>query len=170
MVSERVNDGIERSPALWFRRAAMRRKERASDPASGGARKTTALRPRAWLLWVREMIGKLINLALRIAGLSCRVDHRSNASRGLVRVPQPKLGPCAAWLERQELVDEAERPLIDGTQPPHYSMVMHGGSAVRWDGSGCLQPGTARSRASRNDAVLGRLHRQTEGGILRVGD
>jgi MobA/MobL family len=103
MVGERVNDGIERSPALWFRRASVRLKGKVADPASGGARKTTALRPRAWLLWVREIIAKLINLALRTAGLSFRVDHRSNASRGLVRVPQPKLGPCAAWLEKQDI-------------------------------------------------------------------
>lgn len=98
MINERVNDGVERRPSLWFRRAAARVQ---GNPAKGGARKTAALTPRAWLYWVREIIAKLINLALRAARLPFHVDHRSNAARGLGRAPQPKLGPCVAWLEKQ---------------------------------------------------------------------
>ena len=101
MLSERVNDGIERSPDLWFRRAAVRSKEGRVDPVMGGARKTTALNPRAWLLMARALIAQLINVALRVAGFALRVDHRSNAARGLNRQPQPKLGPWAAWLEKR---------------------------------------------------------------------
>jgi MobA/MobL family len=101
MINERINDGIERPPALWFRRAAVRAQGSAVQPAKGGARKTAALTPRAWLYWARELIAKLINLALRVAGLVVRVDHRSNAARGLGRAPQPKLGPYAAALEKR---------------------------------------------------------------------
>jgi len=101
MINERINDGIERPSALWFRRAAVRAQGSAVQPAQGGARKTAALSPRAWLYWARERIAKLINLALRVAGLVIRVDHRSNAARGLERAPQPKLGPYAAGLEKR---------------------------------------------------------------------
>lgn len=101
MINERINDGIERPPALWFRRAVVRAPGSAVRPAKGGARKTAALTPRAWLYWARELIAKLINLALRVAGLVIRVDHRSNAARGLGRAPQPKLGPYAAGLEKR---------------------------------------------------------------------
>lgn len=101
MINERVNDGIERPPALWFRRATARVQGSPVQPEKGGARKTAALTPRAWLYGVRELIAKLINLALRDAGIPFRVNHRSNAARGLGRAPQPKLGPWAAWLEKQ---------------------------------------------------------------------
>ena len=41
--SERTNDGIERSAAQWFKRY------NAKEPEKGGARKTTATKPRDWL-------------------------------------------------------------------------------------------------------------------------
>jgi hypothetical protein len=98
MISERVNDGLERTPELWFRRAAVRVKGR--DPGSGGARKTRALKRRSWLHWVRVTIAALINRALQAAGLSVRVDHRSHAARGLTRQPQQKRWRPASWLEK----------------------------------------------------------------------
>ena len=48
MFSERTNDGIERSAAQWFKRY------NAKEPEKGGARKTTATKPRDWLEQTRE--------------------------------------------------------------------------------------------------------------------
>ena len=42
MISERANDGIERSWEQWFRRY------NAKDPEKGGARKSMATRPKDW--------------------------------------------------------------------------------------------------------------------------
>jgi MobA/MobL family len=103
MVSERLHDGLERTPALWFRRAAARVEGRTTDPGNGGARKTRALKARSWLHWVRATVAAVVNRALQAAGLSVRVDHRSHAARGLTRPPQPKLGRRASQLERDGL-------------------------------------------------------------------
>ena len=43
MISERANDGIERSAERWFKRY------NAKEPEKGGARKSTATKPRDWL-------------------------------------------------------------------------------------------------------------------------
>ena len=52
-VSERTNDGIERSAAQWFKRY------NAKEPEKGGARKTMATKPRDWLEQTREGTVKL---------------------------------------------------------------------------------------------------------------
>ena len=74
MLSDRVNDGCERSPELWFRRAANRGK----DPARGGAPKTQARIAQDWLgTVVRPLWAELANAALEQARCGARIDHRS---------------------------------------------------------------------------------------------
>ena len=73
MISERANDGIERDPTTWFRRAASRGR----DPALGGARKTTTLQPKDWLLATRAAWAEAANTALAEAGEAARIDHRT---------------------------------------------------------------------------------------------
>ena len=58
LISERTNDGLDRSPEQWFRRY------NAAEPEQGGARKTTALRPRAWLMETRAAWAAQANQAL----------------------------------------------------------------------------------------------------------
>ncbi|MDW2138043.1 MobA/MobL family protein, partial [Vibrio sp. 2128(2023)] len=48
MISERINDGIERPAAQWFKRY------NGKTPEKGGAQKTEALKPKAWLEQTRE--------------------------------------------------------------------------------------------------------------------
>lgn len=94
LISERVNDGISRAPAQWFKRAAK-------DPAKGGAKKTNELRPREWLLNCRELWAERANHALRLAGHEARIDHRTLEAQGIERAPTTHLGPSVAAMERK---------------------------------------------------------------------
>ncbi len=94
LISERVNDGVNRAPAQWFKRAAK-------DPAKGGARKTNELRPREWLLQCRELWAERANHALRLAGHQARIDHRTLEAQGIDRAPTTHLGPSVAAMERK---------------------------------------------------------------------
>lgn len=49
----------------------------------------------------REDWARTANRHLERAGRSERIDHRSNAERGIDREPQPKLGPLAHQMEKQ---------------------------------------------------------------------
>ena len=71
MFSERTNDGIERSAEQWFKRY------NAQEPENGGARKTTATKPREWLENTREQWADQANEALERAGRSERITEAS---------------------------------------------------------------------------------------------
>ena len=75
MLSERANDGIERDPATWFKRANT------AAPEKGGARKSMTTRPRDWLKNTRESWEQTANRALERAGREERIDHRSLAAQ-----------------------------------------------------------------------------------------
>lgn len=92
VISERLNDGRDRSPETWFRRAAVK----GHDPESGGARKTEALKPQEWLENVREGWARSANRALQELGRQERVDHRSLEAQGAIRIPQIHVGPQAS--------------------------------------------------------------------------
>ena len=71
MFSERTNDGIERSAEQWFKRY------NAKEPENGGARKSTATKPREWLENTREQWADHANEALERAGRSERITEAS---------------------------------------------------------------------------------------------
>lgn len=88
VVSERVNDGIARSPDLWFRRAKK------DAPEKGGALKADiGSRRREWLEATRALWTEHANQALAQAGKAERIDHRSYAELGSEKVPGVHLGP-----------------------------------------------------------------------------
>ena len=92
MISERGNDNIERSAEQWFKRY------NAAEPEAGGARKSTALKPKAWLEETRAAWAEQTNQALQEAGLEIQIDHRSLAAQGIARVPGIHLGlMCWRW-------------------------------------------------------------------------
>ena len=104
MISERENDQLERSPAHWFKRY------NAAEPEAGGAQKSTALKPKEWLLETRAAWAEQTNEALQEAGLEIRIDHRSLEAQGIARVPGIHLGPAAAAMEaRGELSERGNR-------------------------------------------------------------
>ena len=75
MISERANDGIERSREQWFRRY------NAKAPEKGGAKKSRTMMSREWVKDTREAWERAANEALRRAGCGERIDHRSLAER-----------------------------------------------------------------------------------------
>ena len=107
LISERTNDGLERAPEQWFRRY------NAAAPERSGARKTEALKPKAWLEEAREAWAAQTNQALERAGHAVRIDHRSLAAQGVERLPGVHLGPDVQAMEARGVEtargDEARR-------------------------------------------------------------
>jgi MobA/MobL family len=103
MISERRNDGIERSREQWFRRANSKHPER------GGAPKSRTLHGHAWMEHARERWAELTNAPLARSGRDERVDHRSYERQGLDREPGQHFGPAAAYIvSRTETHDRLE--------------------------------------------------------------
>jgi hypothetical protein len=79
MISERINDGINRNASSWFKRAHP------SEPKNGGARKTQDLTKKHWLYDARKKWEVWCNDALNDASSTARVDCRSLKARGIDR-------------------------------------------------------------------------------------
>ncbi len=109
VLSERVNDGVARDAAGWFRRANRK------DPASGGAAKDRGLKDRSWVEATRGRWERLVNAHLERAERPERITAESHATRieraeaagdrataeHLRRHPPGRhLGPAAAAIER----------------------------------------------------------------------
>ena len=109
VLSERVNDGVSRDAAGWFRRANRK------DPAAGGAAKDRGLKDRSWVEATRGRWERLVNAHLERAGRPERITAESHATRieraeaagerataeHLRRHPPGRhLGPAAAAIER----------------------------------------------------------------------
>jgi hypothetical protein len=92
MISERKNDGIDRSREQWFSRANP------DDSAKGGAEKTRAIHGRAWIENARGQWADLSNKTLAKLGLDERVDHRSYERQGIEREAGRHYGPSAAYV------------------------------------------------------------------------
>ena len=71
MISERVNDGVERDAGQWFRRY------NGKVPEKGGARKSMATRPKDWLEQTRKDWADHANQALARAGSRERITGAS---------------------------------------------------------------------------------------------
>ena len=75
VISERANDGLERSAEQWFKRANGKHPER------GGAKKSRTMMDKHWIAQTRPVWEQEVNRALQRAGQQDRVDHRSLAAR-----------------------------------------------------------------------------------------
>ena len=100
MISERANDGIERSREQWFRRY------NAKAPEKGGAKKSRTMMSREWVKDNREAWEREANKALRRTGCGERIDHRSLAER---RDEAERSGV----LERAERVEKDNEALVE---------------------------------------------------------
>lgn len=91
MYSDRMPDGIERSPEQTFSRFNP------YSPALGGCRKASAGRTRMQvrddLIAMRKRAADIQNAHLARHGHDVRVDHRSLRERGILRTPERHLGP-----------------------------------------------------------------------------
>ena len=92
MISERQNDGIDRDPAEWFRRA------NSANPERGGAPKSRTFHGREWMEQARGRWAELTNQMLEARGREERVDHRSYERQGVDREPGEHFGPAAAHM------------------------------------------------------------------------
>jgi MobA/MobL family len=92
MISERRNDGVERSREQWFRRA------NSTHPDRGGAPKSRTLHGCEWMEHARERWAELTNATLERCGREERVDHRSYKRQGIDREPGEHFGPGAAHM------------------------------------------------------------------------
>ncbi|WP_194714647.1 MobA/MobL family protein [Noviherbaspirillum soli] len=91
MFSDRMQDGIERSPEQTFSRY------NAKQPENGGCKKDSGGKNRLVLrdevINTRKTCAELQNAALEKHGHAARVDHRSLKAQGINRVPESHLGP-----------------------------------------------------------------------------
>jgi hypothetical protein len=95
MLSERANDGINRNASTWFKRANLK------DPKKGGAFKSQELNGPKWLNPIREALADMTNEALKEAGSTAKVDHRSYEAQGLDIIPCIHMGAAkSAMLKR----------------------------------------------------------------------
>ncbi len=105
MFSDRLPDGIERSPEAHFRRF------NAKQPELGGCRKDSGgkgrLQLREAVVETRRIWAELTNQHLARNGHEARVDHRSNLDRGIKRQAGKHLGPARV---RQALAVSPQQP------------------------------------------------------------
>ena len=73
MLHERVDDGLERTAAQWFRRANRKR------PGRGGAPKDRAVKVYDWVRDVRELYAQVLNKTLSKSGNTARVSAKRRA-------------------------------------------------------------------------------------------
>lgn len=124
LLSDKVNDGLERDPALWFKRAA----NVGRDPALGGAPKTQARIAQDWLgQTVRPLWAEMANTALAHAGHAARIDHRTLEARRqeqehLADAARQRGDDMAAARHRQ-----AAAALDKPAQPKRGRVLEHGG-------------------------------------------
>jgi len=116
VISERSNDGVERTAETWFKRYNGKAPER------GGTRKVSTS-SKEWLESTREAWAEHANRALARAGSRERVDHRSLSDRAeearesgdleqaaeLSREPGKHLGPGAAIEAKFQLGERESR-------------------------------------------------------------
>ena len=90
MYSERLQDGIERSPDQFFKRYNSKNPERGGCQKSNTAK--TVEQRKTELVELRERFADLQNAYLEEYGHADRVDHRSLADQGIERTPEKHLG------------------------------------------------------------------------------
>lgn len=90
MYSDRMPDGIQRSPAQTFARFNPTQPERGGCKKMSGGRTPTQVRDD--LIAARERAANIQNTHLAQHGHSIRVDHRSLRDQGVSRIPERHLG------------------------------------------------------------------------------
>ena len=105
MYSDRVQDEVERDREQHFKRFNSK------NPALGGCRKDSGGKERmvirAEVTNTRKLLADLTNHHLENSGHSARVDHRSNAERGIDKEPERHLGPARTrrMMKQKESMD-----------------------------------------------------------------
>ena len=153
MISERANDGIERSREQWFRRY------NAKAPEKGGAKKSRTMMSREWVKDTREAWERAANEALERAGRGERIDRRSLAERRDVAERAGDL-KRAAQLSREPNVHLG---------PERYRAI-RGGASATVQQAGRVDRINAADRGERDadSRQVERLERETAGVEARL--
>lgn len=112
MVSDRMDDGIERDEATFFARY------NGKEPSQGGRRKdgggSTRMEVRDALIAKRRLVAETINHHLGMHGFSLRVDHRKLSEQGLDRKAERHLGPMRVrqMAEKEKVTYVAVRKIL----------------------------------------------------------
>lgn len=152
MLSDKVNDGIAREAALWFRRAANVGK----DPARGGAPKTQARIGQEWLGGVvRPLWEQQANDALERAGVAARIDRRTLDAQRIEQEQQAVVltenGQLKEAATARENADALDRP----PEPKKGRVLTHAGAEAA-PGRAALVEDFEKARAARARAVEAR--------------
>ncbi|MDO3622727.1 MobA/MobL family protein, partial [Ralstonia pseudosolanacearum] len=107
MFSDRMQDGIERSPEQTFSRYNAKQPERGGCKKDSGGKNRLALRDE--LIQTRKMCADLQNAALQKYVHATRVDHRSLREQGIDRAPERHLGPARI----QEMTEEDKVRVVE---------------------------------------------------------
>ena len=147
MISERANDGIERSREQWFKRYNSK------EPEKGGARKSMATRPKDWLEQTRKDWADHANQALARAGRRARITGASLEQQ---------------YRDALEAGDKREAARLEYREPgvhigPHNVARAERGVALE-------RPATARAVEDRNQEfkTVSAEVREMEGSLERV--
>lgn len=100
LISERINDGDDRTPENWFRRHSKNQ---------GGARKTDKLKPAEWLQQTRALWAEVCTRHLQAAGFKKEIDHRSYQARGITKPEGFHIGVTAMAMKRDQRSSEREQ-------------------------------------------------------------
>jgi len=96
MLSERIQDGIDRGADQFFKRYNSKHPERGGCQKSNTTK--SAEQRKTELVELRERFADLQNAFLEEYGHADRVDHRSLADQGIDRIPEKHLG----WIDSQK--------------------------------------------------------------------
>lgn len=113
MVSDRLPDGIERTPEQTFSRY------NAKHPEKGGCKKDSGgknrMEQRDWVIEQRKIVADHINDALAKNGFTERADHRSFRARGIKQKPEAYLGPARV----RQMSDEDKKAILRARRQPY---------------------------------------------------
>ena len=127
---------------------------RTSLEVSGAERRARELGPwNAEVPWIRERWAQLTNEALRDAGLTARVDHRSYRDQGIDREPVPTLPQKVYYHERRS---GATHPIGDEIRARHRERI-----EARLQGPDALARVLQRQREERQRRAIDDSQRKT---------
>ncbi|MGB8518219.1 MAG: MobA/MobL family protein [Gallionella sp.] len=90
MMSDRLDDGLDRAPEQFFKRYNTKHPARGGCKKDSGGKEPRVLKEQ--VVTMRKNIAITINEALEKNGHSSRVDHRSHYEKGLTQEPERHLG------------------------------------------------------------------------------
>jgi hypothetical protein len=155
MISERQNDGIERTREQWFRRA------NSASPDRGGAPKSRTFHGREWMEHARERWATLTNEMLARRGRDERVDHRSYERQGIDLEPGRHYGPAAAHMAARGLDHDRLEQASEHAQDREASLAIDRQiealeDGARWGGRGAMGQDGDEPEHSRHRNESGR--------------